>query len=95
MHLYPGDGGGQLEISNGVKHEEVHQAGESFISDFTAKEPGNVMDPASYEKGITTQDLQFNSDQWKELQDKFNRPNETDQNPNGATCKNCETKEPK
>jgi RHS repeat-associated protein len=90
VHIYPTgstfEGMETHEISNVAKHEELHQAGESFVSDFTSKEPGNVMDPKSYDVHLEDMDLQINKGQAQELSDKFNRPGEVDANPNGATC---------
>ena len=90
VHVYPTGSSFESmetnEVSNVVKHEKLHQAGESFISDYTAKENGNVMDPNSYESQLEDKDLQINVDQGKELTDKFNGPNEVDSNPDGATC---------
>jgi RHS repeat-associated protein len=64
VHVYPNGSGAESmetrEISNVAKHEELHQAGESFLSDFTPKEGGNVMDPKSHDRDLEFKDLQIN-----------------------------------
>jgi hypothetical protein len=75
------------EISNVVKHEELHQAGESFIADLISNTPGNVMDPNSYDGHLEDRELKIDpSYQGFELRSTFNRDDEVDSNPQGATC---------
>ena len=90
IHIYTDEGTNDVEISNVVKHEELHQAGESFLSDYTSKEPGNIMDPDSYDRKLTTDFLEFNADQMQELRDYFNKDQENDRNGgSGPSCESC------
>jgi RHS repeat-associated protein len=91
VHIYPTGSGFEgwetREVSNVVKHEELHQAGESFLSDLTPNNPGNVMDPDSYNRMLEDKDLKIDpSYQGAELRNKFNSANEVDSNPQGAKC---------
>ena len=90
VHIYPTGSGFEgmetHEVSNVVKHEELHQAGESFVADLIPDTPGNVMDPGSYDTQLEERELKIDSYQGLELKNKFNSDNEVDSNPGGATC---------